>query len=81
MLTIRPAKLEDLSGITQIYNEATQTTVATFDTEPKTLEEQRAWFENHGPKYPVLVAELFILIQTMAHSLAPGTGSTLFLPL
>ena len=58
MLIIRPAKLEDLNRITEIYNEAVQKTVATFDTEPKTLEEQRAWFENHGWKYPILVAEL-----------------------
>jgi L-amino acid N-acyltransferase YncA len=57
MLIIRPAKLEDLESITQVYNEAVQTTVATFDTEPKTVEEQRAWFQNHGPEYPVLVAE------------------------
>jgi len=57
MLIIRPARLEDLDSITQIYNEAVQTTVATFDTEPKTLEQQRAWFENHGPKHPLLVAE------------------------
>ena len=58
MLIIRPAKLEDLNRITEIYNEAVQKTVATFDTEPKTLEEQRAWFENHGWKYTILVAEL-----------------------
>jgi phosphinothricin acetyltransferase len=58
MLIIRPAKVEDLDRITQIYNEAVQTTVATFDTEPKTIEEQRVWFQNHGPKYPILVAEL-----------------------
>ena len=57
MLTIRPAKLEDLNGITQIYNEAVQKTVATFDTEPKTIGEQKVWFENHGPKHPILVAE------------------------
>ena len=58
MLFIRPAKIEDLNRITQIYNEAVQTTVATFDTEPKTLEEQEVWFANHGPRHPVLVAEL-----------------------
>jgi L-amino acid N-acyltransferase YncA len=57
MLILRPAKIEDLNYIMQIYNEAVQTTVATFDTEPKTLEEQRAWFEHHGPKHPVFVAE------------------------
>jgi len=57
MLTIRPATLEDLDAITEIYNEAILKTVATFDTEPKTLEEQRIWFANHVPKYPILVAE------------------------
>jgi len=57
MRILRPARVEDLNRITQIYNEAVQTTVATFDTEPKTLEEQRAWFENHGAKHPVFVAE------------------------
>jgi L-amino acid N-acyltransferase YncA len=58
MLTLRAAKLDDLYGITEIYNEAIETTVATFDTEPKTLDERRKWFENHGPKHPVFVAEL-----------------------
>ena len=54
---IRSARREDLEAITQIYNEAIRTTTATFDTDPKTLDEQKAWFENHGPKYPILVAE------------------------
>ena len=58
MLILRPATPEDLNGITQIYNEAVQTTVATFDTEPQTIEEQEVWFQNHGPEHPVLVAEL-----------------------
>jgi len=57
MLTTRQATLEDLGAITEIYNEAVLKTVATFDTEPKTLEEQRIWFANHVPKYPILVAE------------------------
>lgn len=58
MVAIRPAKAEDLDSITKIYNEAVATTVATFDTEPKTVEEQRAWFEGHGAKHPIMVAEL-----------------------
>jgi len=57
LLTIRQGKLEDLGAITEIYNEAILKTVATFDTETKTLEEQGVWFANHGPKYPILVAE------------------------
>ncbi|UCB53574.1 MAG: N-acetyltransferase [Candidatus Zixiibacteriota bacterium] len=57
MLTIRPATLTDLPAITDIYNESILKTVATFDTEPKTPEEQMIWFAEHGPKYPILVAE------------------------
>ena len=58
MFAIKRAKLDDLNAITEIYNEAILTTDATFDTEPKTDAEQRAWFANHGPKNPILVAEL-----------------------
>jgi len=58
MLTIRPAKADDLNAITEIYNEAILATDATFDTKAKTDDEQRAWFVNHGPKNPILVAEL-----------------------
>ena len=57
MLAIRQAKLEDLGAITQIYNDAVLKTVATFDTEPKTAEEQMMWFADHGPECPILVAE------------------------
>jgi len=57
MLLIRKARIEDLDAITHIYNEAILNTVTTFDTEPKTKEEQTEWFINHNSKYPVLVAE------------------------
>jgi L-amino acid N-acyltransferase len=55
-IRIRPAHMDDLEGITEIYNEAILTTTATFDTEQKTVEEQVEWFENHGDRYPILVA-------------------------
>lgn len=58
MATIRPAQPADLDVITEIYNDAILTTTATFDLEPKTLAEQRAWFESHDQRHPVLVAEL-----------------------
>jgi len=58
MPAVRPAKLNDLNAITEIYNEAILTTVASFDIEPKTDAEQRVWFANHGSKRPILVAEL-----------------------
>ena len=58
MLNIRPAELADLDAITEVYNEAIRTTTATFDTQPKTKDEQLHWFESHGPKHPILVADL-----------------------
>ena len=57
MVNIRPAALGDLKSITEIYNEAVRNTVATFDTEEKSIDEQKNWFENHGPKNPIIVAE------------------------
>jgi len=57
MMTIRKATSADIKAITDIYNEAILNTVATFDTTPKTLDEQKIWFNKHNAKYPVLVAE------------------------
>ena len=57
MVLIRPATIDDLGAITEIYNEAILKTVATFDTAPKTQHEQQAWFASHGPKNPIIVAE------------------------
>lgn len=55
MIEIRRATVDDVPAIREIYNDAVLKTVATFDTETKTLEDRRAWFEHHGTKYPVLV--------------------------
>ncbi len=57
MLAIRDADHDDLKEITEVYNEAILETVATFDTEPKTMEEQEIWFTQHGPRNPIVVAE------------------------
>lgn len=57
VVTIRSALLKDLASITEIYNDAIAKTVATFDTEPKDIDEQRQWFLNHGKKNPIMVAE------------------------
>jgi phosphinothricin acetyltransferase len=58
MLIIRPAGTDDINAITDIYNEALLSTVASFDTKPKTIAEQKAWFDRHGSRRPILVAEL-----------------------
>ena len=46
-----------MPDIASIYNEAILHTVATFDTEPKTIEEMKTWFKKHDQKHPLLVAE------------------------
>lgn len=56
MLKIRTANKNDLSSITQIYNNAILNTTATFDVEPKSSDEQEDWFEGHTGKYTVIVA-------------------------
>lgn len=56
MIEIRKATLIDLPAITAIYNEAILNTTATFDTEVKTVENRRAWFENRDENFPVIVA-------------------------
>ncbi len=57
MVIIRTALKRDLNEITKIYNESILKTVATFDTEEKSIDEQKIWFQEHGPKNPILVAE------------------------
>ena len=57
MITIRPATEADLPGILEIYNDAVLHTTATYDYEPRTLEQRRQWFEDHQrDNYAVFVA-------------------------
>ncbi len=56
MFNIRTATKEDISSITEIYNDAVLNTTATFDIEPKTYSEQESWFEQHAGKFTVIVA-------------------------
>ena len=59
-LAIRPAREEDAGAIREIFNEGVQDGLATFDTGPRSLEEQRQLLaEARGDsRHPVLVAEL-----------------------
>jgi len=57
MAALRPATESDLSAITDIYNQAVLRATGTFDTEPKTLEQQKDWFARHGAAHPVIVAD------------------------
>lgn len=57
-MQIRPATAEDVQAITDIYNQAVTDTTASFDLEPKSFEQRMAWFNGHGPRHPVIVAEV-----------------------
>jgi phosphinothricin acetyltransferase len=54
---IRPARAEDAPAIAAIYNEAVVGSTATFDTEPKSVEERAEWLAAHDERHPVLVVE------------------------
>lgn len=56
-MMIRPATLDDLPAIVRIYNHAIETSVATFDLEPYTVEQRREWFAQFGAEHPLLVAD------------------------
>lgn len=56
-LRIRPATLEDTEAIAEIYNQGIADRIATFETEPRSAEERRAWLRSLTGRFPVLVAE------------------------
>ena len=57
-VTIRTAQEADVEAIAEIYNQAIVSSAATFDSEPKSVDQQRAWFRAHDAKHPILVAEI-----------------------
>jgi phosphinothricin acetyltransferase len=56
LVIIRRAEPNDAASIADIYNEAILTTTATFDTEPKSVEDRAQWLDAHDERHPVLVA-------------------------
>lgn len=50
----KKAQLNDLERIVEIYNWAILNTTATFDTEEKTTEQRKKWFEEHDEKFPII---------------------------
>jgi phosphinothricin acetyltransferase len=56
--SIRLATPDDLAAINAIYNYYVHSSTCTYQTEPSTLAERRAWFDSRDEKYPVTVAEL-----------------------
>lgn len=55
--TLRAATAADLGAINNIYNYYVLHSTCTYQEEPETLEGRREWFERHGDRHPVIVAE------------------------
>jgi phosphinothricin acetyltransferase len=55
----RPARIADLPRLTEIYNHYVVHSPATFDLEPKTLEQRAEWFAQFAEtgRYRLVVAE------------------------
>ncbi len=56
-ITIRPAKLDDLTDINAIYNYYIAHSTCVWTTQPCSESERQAWYEEHSQTMPVLVAE------------------------
>jgi L-amino acid N-acyltransferase len=55
-MEIRLARSADAEAIRRIYNEVVTNSTVTFDVEPRTAGEQRAWMADHEGAHPALVA-------------------------
>lgn len=55
---VRTASAGDAAAIAEIYNQGIEDRVATYETEPRSLKEQQAWFRSITGHYPAIVAEI-----------------------
>jgi phosphinothricin acetyltransferase len=59
-LTVRPARDADAPGLREIFNEAIEDGLPTFETAPRSIEQQKLLIlaAQLNPRYPLLVAEV-----------------------
>lgn len=55
---VRVATLADAAAIAEIYNQGIEDRVATYETEPRSAEDQQAWLRAIAGRYPAVVAEI-----------------------
>ena len=57
-IAVRPGRLDDLAGLTEIYNHYVLTSPATFDLEPFAVEDRREWLAHYAEtgRHRLLVA-------------------------
>jgi phosphinothricin acetyltransferase len=54
---LRPATESDLSAINDIYNYYVHHSTCTYQEVSETMADRHKWFQQHGGRYPVIVAE------------------------
>lgn len=58
-MVIRTAEIKDMEVLLSIYNYEVEHGVASFDLNPRTMEERMEWFRAHNTgNHPLIVAEL-----------------------
>jgi L-amino acid N-acyltransferase YncA len=57
-VTIRAATAADVEAICAIHNQGIADRIATLDMPLRTPADTRAWLIDHGPRHPIIVAEL-----------------------
>ena len=55
---VRAATLDDSAAIAEIYNQGIEDRVATYETKPRSSEDQRAWLQSIAGRYPAVVAQI-----------------------
>jgi L-amino acid N-acyltransferase YncA len=55
---IRIATLEDAATIAEIYNQGIEDRVATYETNRRSAEDQKAWLQSIAGRYPAVVAQI-----------------------
>ena len=55
-LRVRKVIISDAEAICEIYNQAIDERIATFETEPRAVSDQRKWIVEHDERHPMLVA-------------------------
>ncbi len=54
---LRPMTRADLDAVNAIYNHYVTHSTCTYQLDPETPAARAAWFDEHGPAHPLLVAE------------------------
>ena len=55
---IRIATADDAAAIAEIYNQGIEDRLATYETKPRSAEDQQAWLQSIAGRYPAVVAQI-----------------------